>query len=254
MESQRRPIIQVRNLTYTVGGERVLDGVNLEVWPGEIFGVMGMSGAGKSTLLRNIMGLVRPDSGDILVDGESIIGLSERELNRVRAKMGMCFQYSALFDSMTVRENVLFGLRKRRDLSPAEKERKCRQYLEIVGLAGTEELMPAELSGGMRKRVSVARALVMEPAIMLYDEPTAGLDPVMSAVIDRLISRLRDEFGMTSIIVTHEVEELFGLADRVMMLYKGKGIVTDTPQALRDSDEPVVRQFVTGSPVGPIRV
>ncbi len=254
MGQQREPVVQVRDLTYSIGGRPILDRVSLETHRGEVFGVMGMSGSGKSTLLRNIMGLVRPDSGDIRIEGQSIIGLNERELNRVRVKMGMCFQYSALFDSMTVRENVLFGLRERRDISPSELERKCAEHLEIVGLAGTEDQMPAELSGGMRKRVGIARALITQPSIMLYDEPSAGLDPVMAAVIDRLILRLSADFGTTAIVVTHEVDELFGLADRVMMLYEGRAIVCDTPEALRTSDNQVVRQFVEGAAEGPIEV
>lgn len=254
MTSQEDAIIQVRNLCYEVGGQRVLRDVTFEVQRGEVFGVMGMSGSGKSTLLKTLMGLVPLCGGDIIVDGQSLVGLSEEELMAPRAKMGMCFQYSALFDSLTVAENVAFGLRRRRRLSEDEIARMVREHLAEVGLRGLEDRMPSELSGGMRKRVGIARALILRPSILLYDEPSAGLDPIMSAVIDELIVDLRDKFRMTSIVVTHEVDELFGMCDRVMMLHDGTVAACDTPAALRATDNPVVRQFVHGLPQGPIKV
>jgi phospholipid/cholesterol/gamma-HCH transport system ATP-binding protein len=253
METASEPAIAIRDLTYSVGGVRVLDGISVDVARGETFGVMGMSGSGKSTFLRAIIGLIQPESGDVRIGGQSIIGLSEREMDAVRLGVGMCFQYSALFDSMNVRDNVLFGLRRHRHIPPDEMAARCASMLERVGMAGTEERMPSELSGGMRKRVGIARALIMDPSIVLYDEPSAGLDPVMSGIIDDLICKLGAEFGTTSIIVTHEVGELFELSNRVMMLYQGKTIICDTPEAVRASDDPVVRQFVTGSPTGPIQ-
>jgi phospholipid/cholesterol/gamma-HCH transport system ATP-binding protein len=254
MATRAEPIVQLRDVVYSIGGQRVLDGISLDVAEGETFGVMGMSGSGKSTLLHCIMGLVRPESGEIRVAGRPIVGLSERAMNQTRLTMGMSFQYSALFDSMSVRENVLFGLRKHRGMSRAEKAERCARMLEVVGMAGTEERMPSELSGGMRKRIGIARALIMGPRVMLYDEPSSGLDPVMSAVIDSLIARLDTEFGTTSLIVTHEVSELFGICDRVMMLYRGKVAACGTPAQIQATEDPVVRQFVDGSATGPISV
>jgi phospholipid/cholesterol/gamma-HCH transport system ATP-binding protein len=199
------------------------------------------------------MGLVKPETGSILIDGVDITMLAEAQLNAVRLKMGMSFQYSALFDSLSVFDNVAFGLRRLR--APAEEIReKVAHYLEVVGMAGTEALMPANLSGGMRKRVSIARALSTEPELVLYDEPTSGLDPVLAATIEHLIVTLRDQFWVSSIVVTHDVDHLFSYADRAMMLYQAKAMECDTPEALRRSENPVVRQFISGSIAGPIVV
>lgn len=247
-------IIQVRDLVYEVGGRRILDGISFSVRRGECFGIMGMSGAGKSTILKLLMGLIKPAGGEIVIDGTNIVGLSERELGDVRRKMGMCFQYAALFDSLTVAENVAFGLRRHTKLSEEEIARRVAEALKRVGMAGTEELYPAELSGGMRKRVGIARALVMEPEIMLYDEPSAGLDPIMQAVLDELIAELDSQRGMTSVIVTHDVKELFMLCDRIMMLHQGRVLQTGTPEELATSDDERVRQFVEGRARGPIVV
>ncbi len=254
MSKVPEPIIEVNNLWYRTGDADILANVSFEVQRGEIFGVMGMSGAGKTTLLRLLMRLVDPDEGDIIIAGESIMGLSETQLSRIRANIGMCFQYSALFDSMTVAENVAFGLRRGSKLSEEELRRKIAEHLEIVGMHDTEEKMPSELSGGMRKRVGIARALILNPDIMLYDEPTAGLDPIMASVIDNLIVRLRDEFGMTSVVVTHEVDELMSISDRIMMLYQGRITACGSPAALQQSDNPYVQQFVHGTAHGPIQL
>lgn len=247
------PLIVVEELTSVMEGKLVLDRISFEVHHREIFGVMGLSGAGKSTLLRNIMGLIKPQSGRVIINGTDITGLDERELNEVRLRMGMSFQYSALFDSMNVYDNVAFALRRRR-VREAQVRDKVKHFLEVVDMAGTEDAMPANLSGGMRKRVSIARALSTEPEVVLYDEPTSGLDPVLASAIDHLIAKLRDDFGVSSIVVTHDVPHLFGYADRAMMLYEGKAIATGTPDQLRASDNPVLRQFITGSVTGPIRV
>ncbi len=252
--SQVDDIIQVRELVYEVGGRRILDSISFSVRRGECFGIMGMSGAGKSTILKLLMGLLRPVEGDIIIDGASIVGLSERELGPIRRKMGMCFQYAALFDSLTVAENVAFGLKRHTKLSDQEIAERVAEALRRVGMAGTEELYPAELSGGMRKRVGIARALVMEPEIMLYDEPSAGLDPIMQAVLDELIATLDSQKGMTSVIVTHDVRELFALCDRVMMLHDGRVLQIGTPDELAASDDERVRQFVEGRAKGPIAV
>ena len=254
MSTNQEPVITVTNLCYDVGGTRILDDVSLVVQRGETFGVMGLSGSGKSTLLRNIMALAQPTSGDILIRGQSILGLRENELNKIRRSMGMCFQYAALFDSLTVADNVGFGLRWHSRLSKSEIAREVEENLRIVGMEDTEHKLPSELSGGMRKRVGIARALVMRPDIMLYDEPSAGLDPVMARVVDNLVLRLRNEFGATSVIVTHDVDELFGLCNRVMMLHEHRVVACDTPERMRASENPVVRQFIEGSAEGPIKV
>jgi len=253
MRPERQPLIVVEQLTYAIEDKLVLDEVSFEVHHGEIFGVMGLSGAGKSTLLKNIMRLTTPQSGRILVDGVDITHAAEPELNQVRLRMGMAFQYSALFDSMNVFDNVAFGLR-RRSVPEDEVRQKVLHYLEVVEMSGTEHLTPSDLSGGMRKRVSVARALVTEPEIVLFDEPTSGLDPVLAATTDHLIAKLRDDFGVSAIVVTHDVPHLFAYADRAMMLYEGKTIACGTPAELRQSENPVLRQFITGSVEGPIKV
>ena len=253
MESPARPLVEIQNLTCALGGQLVLDDVSFTVGRGEIFGVMGMSGAGKSTLLRNIMGLVRPQSGQILVDGAPVVGRTEAELNSLRSRMGMCFQYAALFDSLTVFDNVAFGLRRRK-LAPDVIRERVAHYLDVVGLEGTEDFMPADLSGGMRKRVGVARALATEPELVLYDEPTSGLDPVLAATIDALVVKLREQYGVTSIVVTHDVSHLLGYADRALMLYEGRPRDCGTPEHLRQSADPVLRQFIEGRVTGPIQV
>jgi phospholipid/cholesterol/gamma-HCH transport system ATP-binding protein len=250
---EEQVLIEVEGLNCVLEGKHVLNDVSFSLHRGEIFGVMGLSGAGKSTLLRNIMGLLRPDSGAIRVNGVDVTQLTEAELNEVRLKMGMSFQYSALFDSLSVFDNVAFGLRRRRVPEPELRE-KVAHYLEVVGMAGTEKMMPHNLSGGMRKRVSIARALSTEPEVVLYDEPTSGLDPVLAATIDQLIVKLRDDFAVSSIVVTHDVEHLFSYADRALMLYQGRAIQCDTPEGLRQSQDPVVRQFISGSVNGPIVV
>lgn len=263
MTQSEGPIISVRDIVFQSSkakdrdegdSEVILDRVNFDVYRGEVFGIMGMSGAGKTSILRLLMGLVPPQSGDIQVLGQSIIGLPEDRLNRLREKMGMCFQYAALLDSMTVVDNIAFPLRRRGRLSRQEIQRKVEEYLELVGMRGSGDKMPAELSGGMKKRVGIARALITEPQIVLYDEPSAGLDPVMASVIDNLIVRLCDELQVTSVVVTHEVEELFTIANRVMMIYQGKVVACDRPDRLRESDNPYVQQFVHGLAEGPISV
>jgi phospholipid/cholesterol/gamma-HCH transport system ATP-binding protein len=215
---------------------------------------MGMSGCGKSTLLKLIMGLLRPDDGEVRIQGQDIAGLPERELNRVRQKVGMCFQYAALFDSMTVAENVAFGLCRHADLERNEIEEVVADCLDRVGLTGSEDACPAELSGGMKKRVGIARAIAVEPEIMLYDEPSSGLDPVVASVIDGLILHLADDLGVTSIVVSHHVRNLFAVADRVMMLFDHRVEHIGTPREIEEGGTDVVRQFVHGQPTGPIIV
>ncbi len=245
-------IVRVEDLCYEVGGSAILTGISFEVYTGEVFGVMGMSGSGKSTLLRCLMGLVQATSGIIEIDGENMAGKTEDELNSVRAKMGMCFQQAALFDSMTVAENIGFGLKRRTKLTRQEIATRVDEHLEIVGLSGFGHYMPSALSGGMRKRVGVARALIMQPKIILYDEPTSGLDPIIAGQINGLILHLRDQFQATSIVVTHEVDRLFAIADRVLMLDARTVAACDTPENLLRSDNAKVRQFIAGDMEGPM--
>ncbi len=235
--------LQLEAISYEVQGRRILEEVDLAVQAGEILAVMGRSGCGKTTLLRLLMGLIRPSGGNIWVDGEETSRLREQELLRVRAKMGLIFQNAALFDSLTVAENVGFGLLERGGMEDAEILEIAKEKLALVGLEGTERLRPAELSGGMRKRVGVARALAMEPRIVLYDEPTAGLDPPTAASLDDLIRSLRERLGVTSVIVSHDVHSLSRVVDRAAMLEGGRIIAAGTLRALAQSDRPEVREF-----------
>ena len=213
---------------------------------GEILVIIGPSGSGKSTLLRLMIGLLKPDSGQIWVDGREISHLDEDDLNQIRRNMGMVFQYSALFDSMTVGENVAFGIRQHTKMPEEEILRVIRRTLRMVGLMGRENAMPSELSGGMKKRVSLARAIALNPKIVLYDEPTSGLDPVMSATINRLIMSTRRIMGVTAVVVTHDMESAFTIADRIAMIYDERIIEVGTPAEFRQSDNPVVQQFISG--------
>lgn len=244
--------IELNGLRYTVRGTTVLDGIDLSVSRGEIVAIMGRSGSGKTTLLRLVMGLVQPASGRIRVNGTDIVGLAERELDAVRGDMGMVFQGAALFDSLTVGENVAFGLIEHRRCERQDVERRVGDLLAMVDMSGTEHLMPAELSGGMRKRVGVARALALEPSIMLYDEPTAGLDPISAAAIDNLVLRLREEMEVSTLIVSHDVESLRRVSDRAALLHQGIFLAVGPMSALQASADPAVMQFLSGAPVGPM--
>ena len=239
-------MITLENVEYEIGGRRVLDGIDLSVEAGKIVGVMGQSGSGKTTLLRLVVGLVRPMAGRILIDGLDITTLSERDLNRVRRHMGLVFQYSALFDSMTVADNVAFALREHHLLPPEEVAEAVAERLRSVGLEGVENMMPAELSGGMQKRVGIARALAMEPSIMLYDEPTAGLDSVAATSVEDLIVGLRDRLGVTSLVVSHDIVSLARIADEIAVLESGRIQFRGTPDEVSAATSPVVRKFVAG--------
>ena len=246
MEPVTEPMIELKNVSMSFQDRRILDGVSLQVQRGEILVVIGPSGAGKSTLLRLMIGLLKPNAGQIWVDGREISHLDEDELNKIRRNMGMVFQYSALFDSMTVGENVAFGIRQHTKMPEEEILRVIRRTLRMVGLMGRENAMPSELSGGMKKRVSLARAIALNPKIVLYDEPTSGLDPVMSATINRLIMSTRRILGVTAVVVTHDMESAFTIADRIAMMYDEKIIAIGTPDEFRQSANPVVQQFVSG--------
>ena len=246
--------IEVKDLRFQVGDKQILKGASLGVAPGEILSVMGMSGSGKTTLLHCIGGLTAPTSGSIRIGDIQTVGMPEAELNRVRERMGMVFQYAALFDSLSVFENVAFGLRRRRHLPNDEIKKMVAEKLALVGLPGTENMYPSELSGGMAKRVGLARAIALSPEILLYDEPTSGLDPVMESVIDELIMQMRDKLGVTSIVVSHSIPSIMRISDKVAMIHNGEVLATGTPEQIKNCDNPIVRQFVEGNSHGPIEV
>jgi phospholipid/cholesterol/gamma-HCH transport system ATP-binding protein len=239
-------MIQLSAVNMNIHGNHILQDINLSIAAGETMVIIGPSGSGKSTLLRLIVGLMKPTSGEIWVKDQEISRLSEDELNQLRLSMGMVFQYSALFDSMTVGENVAFGLREHTKLSEEEISKVVRRKLRMVGLFGKEKVMPNELSGGMKKRVSLARAIAVNPEIILYDEPTAGLDPIMSEKIDRLISSTKRIMGVTSVVVTHHMTSAFNIADRIAMIYGGRIIEVGTVEEIKQSANPVVQQFIYG--------
>lgn len=237
-----------------MSGKTILRRLDLKVERGETFAVMGMSGVGKSTLLKCIAMLIRPGAGEVIVENQNIAALSEQRLRDVRSKIGMVFQYAALFDSLNVYENVSFGLRRHRRLSEDEIRAVVADKLSLVGLSGTENLMPSQLSGGMQKRVGLARALALDPPVLLYDEPTSGLDPVTAATISNLIVRTRDQLNVTSVVVSHDLALIKQVANRVGMLYKGKIVQVGTWDEMEKSENPVVRQFMEGSTEGPIKL
>jgi phospholipid/cholesterol/gamma-HCH transport system ATP-binding protein len=236
--------ISIRDLHKAFGPKRVLRGLSLDVCPGETLVILGGSGSGKSVLLKHINGLLRPDAGHIVVDGHDITALSEEALLAVRRRVGILFQGGALFDSMTVGDNVAFGLRTQTTLPPAEVAARVRATLEMVDLPGTERLLPAELSGGMRKRAALARAIVLEPAALLYDEPTTGLDPVLAQRIDALIRRLQERLHLTSVVVTHDLHSAFTVGDRFAFLDDGRIRFVGTRAALEGADDPRVAEFL----------
>ena len=246
-------MIEVRGLKKRLGHKQVLDGLDLDVEQGETVVVLGPSGTGKSVLLKHMIGLMQPDAGSIRVAGEEIVGMDEPGLDRVRLKFGMLFQGAALFDSMTVGENVALGLTEHSSVPPAEIRRRVTERLGWVGLKDVEQMKPASLSGGMRKRVGLARALAMDPEIILYDEPTTGLDPITGDVINQLIRALQHQLGVTSVVVTHDLMSAYKVGDRLAMLYQGRVVFIGTPDEVRETDHPMVRQFIEGSSVGPIQ-
>src|SRR5271169_6489132 len=239
-------MIEVRALKKSFGPQPVLDDVSFQIEHGESVVIIGRSGGGKSVLLKHIIGLLQPDSGAVLIDGENIVGMNERQLLRVRRKFGMVFQGAALFDSMTVAENVAFGLRRHEHFTEAEVAQRVEKTLELVDLPGTEKKNPAELSGGMRKRVGLARAIIYEPQIVLYDEPTTGLDPIVSDSIDKLIMRVRDHLKVTTVVVTHDMRSARRVGQRVLMLHEKKIYANAAPAEFFASSDAVVYKFVEG--------
>jgi phospholipid/cholesterol/gamma-HCH transport system ATP-binding protein len=245
-------VIEIRGLSKRFGKKVVLDGLDLMIPGGKNTVVIGGSGTGKSVLIKCVVGLLRPDAGEILVDGEDITRMKEAELVRVRQKFGMLFQGAALFDSLDVGENVAFALRRLKMVPERQVSEVVEEKLSMVGLREIQRLMPAELSGGMKKRVGLARAIAAEPDILLYDEPTTGLDPIMADVINDLIVTLRERLGVTSIAITHDMASAYKIADQIAMLYKGRIIEVGTPDEIRNTKNAVVAQFVQGRARGPI--
>jgi phospholipid/cholesterol/gamma-HCH transport system ATP-binding protein len=239
-------MIEARDLRKAFGTHQILDGVSFKIERGESVVIIGRSGGGKSVLLKQLVGLLKPDSGQVLIEGEDIVPMNERSLLRVRAKFGVLFQGAALFDSMTVAENIAFPFRQRKDLSPADISKKVSDALEVVELPGTQNKKPSELSGGMRKRVGLARAIVYQPEIVLYDEPTTGLDPIVSDSIDKLIIRVRDQLNVTCIVVTHDMRSARRVGNRILMLHDKRIYASGTPDDIFSSQDPIVRRFIDG--------
>jgi len=239
-------MIELRNLQKSFGAQRVLDRVDLRIGDGESVVIMGRSGGGKSVLLKHLIGLLHPEAGEVLIDGVNIVPMGERQIMEVRRKFGMLFQGAALFDSMTVAENIAFALRHQLRCSEDQVQQRVNEALELVELPGIEQKKPAELSGGMRKRVGLARAIVYRPEILLYDEPTTGLDPVIADSIDKLIISISQKLKVTSVVVTHDMRSARRIGQRIFMLYHGRIYASGTPDEIFNSQDPVVNHFVNG--------
>lgn len=253
METGKKIKIKIRDLWKRFNSKSILNGVNLDIYEGEFLVIIGRSGEGKSVLLKHICSLLHPDKGEIYIDGQEITKLSEVQLAKIMMKVGMLFQYAALFDSLDVDHNVGFFLyRYRKDMGDETIKEIIKEKLSLVGLKDTEKLKPAELSGGMKKRVGLARAIAVEPEIILYDEPTTGLDPITSDAINDLIINTQKKLNITSIAVTHDMVSAYKIADRIAMLYKGEIIFTGTPDEVKKTDNPYVQQFINGKSEGPI--
>jgi len=240
-------VIEFQDLRKAFDGRPVLDGFTLRVQDGETTVIIGYSGTGKSVALKHVVGLLQPDAGDVIVDGRAVSTLDRAALTALRREIGFVFQFAALFDSMSVFDNVALGLR-RRDLSDDEIAARVQEALALVDLTGAEERLPAELSGGMRKRVGIARAIALRPRYILYDEPTTGLDPVTAAVIDQLMVRTREHLRVTGIVVTHDMRSAYTVGDRIAMLYEGRIRQVGTVAQIQETEDPVVRQFIEGRP------
>ena len=246
-------MIEIKNLSKSFDDHKVLDRVNLFIPTGQTMVIIGRSGCGKSVLLKHIIGLMKPDEGSVSIDGVDVTQLSGQSLDKLRMKFGMLFQGAALFDSMTVEGNVGFPLREHTTMTSPAIRQRVQECLQLVGLAQVDDLMPSELSGGMRKRVGLARAIAMNPEIILYDEPTTGIDPIMGDIINDLIIALRDRLKATSVVVTHDMRSAYKVADRIAMLYNGSIVDTGSPSAIQQSSNPIVQQFIKGEAVGPIQ-
>ena len=248
----REVIIELKDVYKKFGDRQILSGVSLQVYKGETLVIMGGSGCGKSTCLRHMTGAIKPDSGKVYMRGQDIGDLDENGLDALRKKFGILFQSGALFDSLNVKENVCMPLREHTKLDEGIMNIMIKMKLELVGLRGFEELMPAQLSGGMKKRVGLARAISMDPEIIFYDEPTTGLDPIMAGVIDKLILDLSKKLSITSVVVTHDMNSVFRIADRIAMLHEGRILQVGTKEEIKNTTNPMVKQFVEGEPEGPV--
>ncbi len=245
-------MIEIVDLYKSFGEKKVLKGVNLTIQTGETMVIIGRSGCGKSVLLKHIIGVMKSDSGKVMINSQDLTQIEQKQLDQLRLSFGMLFQGAALFDSLSVGENVGFNLIEHTDLDEDVIKSKVNNCLALVGLEGIERLMPSELSGGMKKRVGLARAICMDPTIVLYDEPTTGIDPIMGDAINDLIKDLHDKLKITSIAVTHDMSSAYKIADRIAMLYEGKIIEIGTPEQIKNTKNPIVKQFITGAAVGPI--
>lgn len=245
-------MIEIQGLNKSFGEHRVLNGLSLKINTGSTCVIIGRSGCGKSVLLKHIVGLLKPDAGKILVDSREVAKLKEKELNALRMKIGMVFQGGALFDSLTVGENVGFGLTEHDGFSKKELTDRVEESLSLVALSGIQNLMPSQLSGGMKKRVALARAICIKPEIILYDEPTTGVDPITADAINELIKNLHDKLKITSVAVTHDMKSAYRIADRIAMMYQGKIIAEGSPSEIQSAANPVVHQFINGLSKGPI--
>lgn len=241
-------MIRLVDVHKAFGPKKVLEGFSLDVAEGETMVIIGYSGSGKSVAIKHIVGLLEPDSGTVFVDGKEVPRLSRPDLYELRSKIGYVFQFAALFDSMSIGDNVAMGLRKEHKLTEQEIQKRIGESLELVDLGGVEEKFPAELSGGMRKRVGIARAIAKRPKYILYDEPTTGLDPVTSAVIDQLMVRTREKLGVTSIVITHDMRSAYNVGSRIAMLYEGKVRQVGTVEEIKHTKDPIVCQFIEGRP------
>ncbi|HWR90035.1 MAG TPA: ABC transporter ATP-binding protein [Dissulfurispiraceae bacterium] len=247
-------MIEIRDLHKSFGTQQVLKGVDLTISDGELMAIIGESGGGKSVFLKHLIGLLKPDRGSIVVEGKDIVGLRGAELDAIREHVGVVFQGGALFDSLTVYDNVAFPLREKTRLSREEIHRRVVEALEDVGLMGREQKYPAEISGGMKKRVALARALISEPKIVLFDEPTTGLDPIRLHAIHRLIMETHKKYRFTGVMISHDIPEIFEVVDRIAFLCNGMIAIVDTPAEVTRSTDPVVIQFLQGNPEGPIEI
>ena len=240
--------IELVDIHKSFGDKEVLKGFSLTIQDGQTTSILGASGSGKSVTLKHIIGLLKPDRGEVWVDGENVSRLDQASIYRIRRKVGFVFQFAALFDSMTIADNVAMGLRRMEAFSDAEIRDRVEDCLERVDLAGYGDRHPAELSGGQRKRVGFARAIATEPKYLLYDEPTTGLDPITKAVIDQLIMKMADDLGVTGVVITHDMDSAFKISDRIAMLHEGKNRIEGTPDEIRATDDPVVKGFIEGRP------
>ncbi|MBI2059721.1 MAG: ABC transporter ATP-binding protein [Nitrospirae bacterium] len=246
--------VEIRDLTKSFHAHTVLKGVNLDIEKGKTTVILGQSGCGKSVLVKHIIGLLKPERGKVRVDGHDVTTCSEKEMTEVLKRFGMLFQFAALFDSLTVAENVGFALKEHTTMGVEEIEKIVAKKLAQVGLKGVEDLFPAELSGGMRKRVGLARALSMDPDIVIFDEPTSGLDPITSANIDELIRSVQKELGLTAIVITHDVASSYGIGDHIALLHEGRVVEQGTPKDIQHSPNPIVQQFIHRRVEGPIQI